>query len=131
MRIQHGRDGRPSEERGPTFTGPVWADPVLAGVDGVVVNTVMFPPGSRTYWHTHGTGQILFVTHGRGYALTAGGRGGELLPGDVVWFEAGERHWHGAAPDSYLTHTAVSLGGTDWEEAVSDADYAAAATAGG
>jgi quercetin dioxygenase-like cupin family protein len=126
MRINHGRvAGQPSEERGPTFTGTVWGDPLLRDVPGVVINTVVFPPGSRTHWHTHGTGQILIVTHGRGFARTESGEGGAIGPGDIVWFEAGERHWHGAGPDTYMSHIAVSLGGTDWEDAVTDDEFAA------
>lgn len=127
MQINHGRvSGEPSEQRGPTFTGTVWAEPVLRDAPGVVVNTVFFEPGARTHWHTHGTGQVLIVTHGRGLAVNEAGEGGAILPGDVVWFAAGERHWHGAAPDSYLTHVAVSLDGTDWADPVSDEQYAAA-----
>jgi quercetin dioxygenase-like cupin family protein len=127
MQINHGRvAGEPSDLRGPTFTGSVWAEPVLRDVEGVMVNTVFFPPGARTFWHTHEIGQILLVTHGRGYALNDAGVGGVLLPGDVVWFEPGERHWHGAAPDSYLTHTAISLGVADWAEEVTDEQYAVA-----
>lgn len=127
MKINHGRvPGEPSDLRGPTFTGQVWAEPVLKDVPGVTVNTVFFPPAARTNWHTHETGQILIVTHGRGFAINAAGDGGPLLPGDVVWFEPGERHWHGGGPDSYLTHIAISLGVTDWEEAVTDEQYQAA-----
>lgn len=128
MKINHGRvAGQPSEERGPTFTGTVWAEPLLRDAQGVVVNTVFFPPGARTHWHTHETGQILLVTHGRGLAVNEAGDGGVILPGDVVWFEAGERHWHGGGPDSYLTHIAITLGATSWEEAVVDDRYRAAA----
>ena len=85
----------PSTERGPTFTGTVWAEPLLRDVPGVVVNTVFFPPGARTHWHRHETGQILLVTHGSGLAFNEGGDGGVIMPGDVVWFDPGERHWHG------------------------------------
>jgi quercetin dioxygenase-like cupin family protein len=127
MKINHGRvAGEPSDERGRTFTGRVWAEPLLRGVPGVVVNTVFFPPGARTHWHTHETGQLLLVTHGRGFAVNAAGEGGPIGPGDVVWFEPGERHWHGAGPDTYLTHTAISLGSTDWQEPVDDEQHRAA-----
>ena len=125
MQINHGRvAGIPSDLRGATFTGQVWAEPVLRDVPGVMVNTIFFPPGARTNWHTHERGQILFVTHGRGFAINESGGGGVLCPGDVVWFEPGERHWHGAGADTYLTHTAISLGDTDWLEAVTDQQYA-------
>ena len=69
---------------------------------------------------------MLIVTHGRGLAVNEAGEGGEIRAGDVVWFEAGERHWHGGAPDTYVTHIAVSLGQADWEDAVTDEQYAAA-----
>jgi quercetin dioxygenase-like cupin family protein len=124
MKINHGREaGMPSDKRGPTFTGEVWAEPLLAGVPGVMVNTIFFPPGARTHWHAHATGQILLVTHGRGFAINEAGEGGPILPGDVVWIDAGERHWHGGGPDSYLTHIAISLGEADWQDAVTDEQY--------
>jgi quercetin dioxygenase-like cupin family protein len=128
MNINHGRvAGAASEERGPTFTGRVWAEPLLADVPGVTANTVFFPPGARTNWHTHGSGQILLVTHGRGFAVNERGDGGTIGTGDVVWFEPGERHWHGAGPDTYLTHIAISLGPADWQEPVDDEQYGKAA----
>ncbi|QEC48447.1 cupin domain-containing protein [Baekduia soli] len=127
MIINHGRvDGQPSDQRGPTFTGQVWAEPLLSPTEGVAVNTVFFPPGARTHWHTHATGQILMVTHGAGFVRNDAGEGGPLRPGDVVWISPGERHWHGAGPDTYLTHIAISLGDADWQDAVDDADYDAA-----
>jgi quercetin dioxygenase-like cupin family protein len=125
MKINHGRvAGMPSAQRGETFTGSVWSEPLLRDVPGVVINTVFFPPGVRTHWHRHKSGQILIVTHGSGLAFNEGGEGGGIMPGDVVWFDPGERHWHGGAPDTYVTHIAISLGTTDWEEPVSDSDYA-------
>jgi quercetin dioxygenase-like cupin family protein len=125
MKINHGRvAGMPSAQRGETFTGSVWSEPLLRDVPGVVINTVFFPPGVRTHWHRHKSGQILIVTHGSGLAFNEGGEGGGIMPGDVVWFDPGERHWHGGAPDTYVSHIAISLGTTDWEEPVSDSDYA-------
>lgn len=127
MKINHGRvDGAPSDERVETFTGTVWAEPLLRDVPGLVVNTVFFPPGARTHWHTHETGQVLLVTHGRGFAVNEAGEGGAIGPGDVVWFDAGERHWHGAGPATYLTHVAISLGAADWQAPVGDDEYQAA-----
>ena len=96
----------------------------------MVVNTVFFPPGARTHWHRHENGQILIVTHGRGLAFTAEGHGEAITPGDVVWFDPGERHWHGGGPDTYVSHIAISLGTTDWEDAVTDDEYAAGRDAG-
>jgi quercetin dioxygenase-like cupin family protein len=128
MKINHGRvAGMPSAERGETFTGSVWSEPLLRDVPGVVINTVFFPPRVRTHWHAHGDGQILIVTHGRGLAVNEDGAGGAIMPGDVVWFEPGERHWHGGGPDTYVSHIAISLGVTDWEEPVTDDEYAAGA----
>jgi quercetin dioxygenase-like cupin family protein len=124
MKVNRGREpGKPSEQRGPTFTGTVWADPLLATQDGVMVNAVFFPPGGRTHWHRHERGQVLLVTAGRGYVQVRDGEGTWVAAGDVVHFPPGEEHWHGAGPESYLLHTAVSLGTTEWLEAVSPADY--------
>jgi quercetin dioxygenase-like cupin family protein len=123
MRVARGRDGRASEHRTETFTGRVWADPVLPAVDGVGVATVIFEPGARTHWHRHEIGQVLYVTHGEGRLQSADGTGHELRPGDVAHIPAGEVHWHGAAPGSLLVHVAVSLGTNEWLEPVSDADY--------
>jgi len=126
MKVTRGHEpGMASDRRGPTFTGEVWADPVMAGGGAPTINTVFFPPGARTHWHSHEQGQLLFVTHGQGRVQVRGGEGTVVGPGDVVWFPAGEVHWHGASPDSYLTHTAISLGETSWLDAVSDADYVA------
>lgn len=114
------------------FTGSVRMEPVIGaeppGRPGSAI--VTFQPGARTNWHTHPLGQLLIVTEGRGRAQSAGGPVFEIRPGDVVWFAAGERHWHGAAPDATMTHLAVhaALDGStvDWEEPVADADYLAA-----
>lgn len=126
MKITHGHErGKGSEERGPTFTGPVWADPVLAAEGAPTINTVVFPPGSRTHWHTHERGQILIVTHGSGYVAVRDGDSAAVGAGDVVWFGPDEVHWHGAGPDTLLSHIAISLGNTRWLDAVTEADYAA------
>jgi quercetin dioxygenase-like cupin family protein len=130
MRVARGRAGTPSEERGPTFTGRVWADPVFAAEDGIMVNNVFFEPGARTHWHTHGVAQVLYVLAGEGRVQSRDGTGSPLSVGDTVHIPAGEEHWHGAAPGSYLLHLAVSVGGTDWLEAVSDDDYASATGSG-
>lgn len=111
------------------FTGSICMEPVIGaeppGRPGSAI--VTFQPGARTNWHTHPLGQLLIVTEGRGRAQSAGGSVIELLPGDVVWFAAGERHWHGAAPDATMTHIAVhaALNGStvDWDGPVTDADY--------
>ena len=126
MRIAHGRDGKPSERRTDTFSGGVLADAVLPAADGIVVNTVVFEPGGRTYWHKHEVAQVLFVTAGEGRLQSADGTGGTLRPGDVAHIPAGEVHWHGAAPGSLLVHVAVSVGKTEWMHEVSDEEYAGA-----
>jgi quercetin dioxygenase-like cupin family protein len=104
-------------------------DPLVGVDDGkreVRVNSVVFDPGGRTYWHSHDDGQLLFVAGGRGAVETRDGDQRELLPGDAVWAPPGEEHWHGAAPDSLLVHTAVSLGRTQWLDEVSGERYQAA-----
>lgn len=124
MKIVHGRaEQGGSQQRGEVVTGEAWFDPVLPATDGTTVTTVFFAPGARTYWHSHEHGQILQVLAGRGLICAAGGKPRVIGTGDTVWVPAGERHWHGAAPDSFLTHTAISLGTTRWAEEVSDTDY--------
>lgn len=126
MKIVRGRAQRArSERRTATFTGTAWLDPVLPATDGVTINDVAFSPGSHTHWHRHEHGQILRVSAGSGLVCSRGGQPQRLGPGDTVWVPAGEEHWHGAAPDSYLVHTAVSLGTTSWLEPVTADEYAA------
>ena len=124
MRVTRGREAdKTSELRGPTFTGDVWAEPVLATGDGVTVNTVFFTPRARTHWHHHEHGQVLLVTHGRGYVQVRGGEGTWVRAGDTVWFPPGEEHWHGAGPETWMAHNAISLGATEWLDPVTDEDY--------
>lgn len=113
-----------TEQRSSTFTGSVWAVPVLPQTDGVTVNSVFFAPGARTYWHSHERGQLLHVTSGRGAVATRDGQRQLIGSGDTVWAPPGEEHWHGAAPGSSLLHLAVSLGTTRWQEEVPDEDLA-------
>jgi len=129
MRISRGRSGVASEQRGATFTGRVWADPVLGAQDGVAVNHVSFEPGARTHWHRHEVAQVLHVTIGLGWIQTRAGDGVPLTAGDTVHIPAGEEHWHGAQPDAYLSHLAISVGDTEWLDAVTDAEYASAVQA--
>lgn len=124
MKIHHGRlPGAASENRTETFTGTVWADPVLAEAPGLTANTVCFTPGARTYWHSHGEGQILVVTHGRGFVQNRDGDGSAVGPGDIVYAPAGEEHWHGALGDSLLIHLAISLGPATWLSEVEEDLY--------
>ncbi|BBE74111.1 (R)-mandelonitrile lyase [Oharaeibacter diazotrophicus] len=121
---------RPSTE-GPAawFTGRVRIDPLFPATAPARAagNTVTFEPGARTAWHTHPLGQVLIVVSGCGRVQRAGGPVEEIRPGDVVWFPPGEKHWHGAAPTTAMTHVAVqeSLDGraVDWLEHVTDAEY--------
>jgi quercetin dioxygenase-like cupin family protein len=119
---QAGTAGKPGSQ----FTGDVWNYLTMPATDGVTINTVTFSPCARTYWHSHEQGQILQVVAGRGLICAAGEQPEVLRAGDTVWVPAGERHWHGGAPDAFMTHTAISLGKTEWAEAVPDGDYRAA-----
>ncbi len=115
------------------FTGTVRIDPLLAPPDPARVAgaLVTFEPGARTAWHTHPLGQTLIVTSGCGRAQREGGPIEEIRPGDVVWFAPGEKHWHGAAPSTAMSHIAIQekLEGkaVHWMEQVTDAQYQGAA----
>jgi quercetin dioxygenase-like cupin family protein len=130
--VEHARGrqaGQPSKRGTGTFSGWAMLDPLVDTDDGkrqVRVNSVVFEPRGRTFWHSHNDGQLLLVSNGRGVVQNRDGDEHELLPGDSVWVPPGEEHWHGAAPDSLLVHTAVSLGTTQWQEEVSDERYRAA-----
>ena len=114
------------------FTGRVRQDPIIEAPEPSRLRAVAvtFEPGARTVWHTHPLGQTLVVTFGKGLVQSWGGPVREIRAGDTVWFEPGEKHWHGAAPDTALTHIALqeALDGkaVDWLEPVSDAQYAGA-----
>jgi quercetin dioxygenase-like cupin family protein len=113
------------------FTGAVRLDPLFEAPEParVVGASVTFEPGARTAWHTHPLGQTLIVTQGLGRAQRWGGPIEEIRPGDVIWFPPGEKHWHGAAPTTAMTHIAIQerLDGktVDWMEKVSDEQYLA------
>jgi len=128
MQVNHGREpGASSMARYETFSGNVLMDPVMEGIPDTLMASVSFPPGARTDWHHHERGQILIVTSGGGFAGTRAGETAALAAGDVVFFEPGEEHWHGAGADSYLVHTAISLGTTTWlDEKVTDEAFALA-----
>jgi len=123
-------DSTSSQRRGDTFTGEVWATPVLAEAGSVMVASIFFTPGARTFWHSHDNGQVLQVVSGSGLICREGGRPRPLRPGDTVWAPPGEVHWHGASPAAAMSHQAVSLGTTRWAGPVSDADYTAGSGAG-
>jgi quercetin dioxygenase-like cupin family protein len=116
------------------FTGAVTiqtiATPVAPARAAAAI--VRFEPGARTAWHTHPLGQTIFVTEGAGLCQRRGGPVEEIRPGDRVFFEPGEDHWHGAAPDAAMTHFAVQEAGEDgspvaWGEHVTDEEYRAGA----
>ena len=126
----HKAGSRPSTGGNPDyFTGTVRIDPIFqADAPGRAGGAhVTFEPGARTAWHTHPAGQTLIVTFGRGRVQREGGPVEEIASGDVVTFAADEKHWHGAAPDTAMSHIAVheTVDGTavTWMEQVSDADY--------
>lgn len=112
------------------FTGTVRVDPLFTAEEPgrTSGSHVTFEPGARTAWHTHPAGQTLIVTFGRGHVQREGGPVEEISQGDIVWFPAGEKHWHGASPDTAMSHIAIqeSIDGTPvtWLEKVSDDDYA-------
>jgi len=129
MNIQ--RNGTRPSGRGPDewFTGAVRVDPLFqpnAPARAVGAN-VTFEPGARTAWHKHPLGQTLIVTAGAGWVQRRGGPIEEIRPGDVVWIPPGEEHWHGAKPNTAMTHIAIQeeLDGktADFLEKVSDEQY--------
>jgi len=125
------RNGAQPPAKGPAeyFTGEVTlesrfqrADPARIG--GAIVS---FQPGARTAWHTHPLGQTLVIVAGEGWVQREGGPVEDVTVGDIVWFEPGEKHWHGATATSPMTHIAIAeaLDGrsVDWLEHVSGAEY--------
>jgi quercetin dioxygenase-like cupin family protein len=116
------------------FTGTVYLDAIAnpAGSSRLQAVNVHFTPGARTAWHSHPNGQTIHVVEGRGRCQRRGGPLEEICPGDSVFFEPGEEHWHGAAPNRLMTHIAmqeVDEHGTaaTWGQPVSDAEYNASA----
>ena len=131
------RAGSQPSAKGPDdwFTGAVRIDPLFtAAAPGRAVGAcVTFEPSARTAWHTHPLGQTLIVVAGAGLVQREGGPIEEIRPGDVVWFPAGEKHWHGASPTNGMTHYAIqeALDGkaVDWMEKVTDEQYSGTAKA--
>ena len=120
---------------GPTdwFTGSVYVDTVAAPSAGsrLSASSVHFTPGARTAWHTHPNGQTIWVLEGVGLCQRRGGAVEVIRPGDRVFFEPGEEHWHGAAATRFMTHIAMldvddEGHNATWGEHVTDAEYAAA-----
>ena len=107
------------------FTGDVYLDPLARGQEpsGLIVNAVHFTPGARTAWHAHLGGQTLYVTEGRGLVQSRGDRIVEIRPGEVIYTPDREEHWHGAAPDHFMTHLSLTEGAALWGEHVTDSEY--------
>ena len=128
------RAGTVPTRRGPKeyFTGTVWQDPVIQAPEPARATSsrVTFEPGARTHWHTHPLGQTLYVLSGCGRVQSDGGPVREIRAGDIVWIPPGEKHWHGAAPNTMMCHLAmqeqVNGSAATWLEPVTDAQHAAA-----
>jgi len=117
------------------FTGTVYIDAIArpSGASRLSASSVHFTPGARTAWHTHPKGQTIYVVEGVGLAQRRGGPIETIRPGDRVFFEPGEDHWHGAAPNRFMTHVAMLDVDDDghhatWGDHVTDAEYDAAPT---
>jgi quercetin dioxygenase-like cupin family protein len=129
MEITRSASQPPSKGPAEWFTGEVRIEPLFQAPEPARVRgaSVTFAPGARTAWHTHPLGQTLIVTSGIGRAQREGGPIEEIRSGDVVWFPPSEKHWHGAAPTSAMTHIAIqeALEGraVEWMEKVSDEQY--------
>ncbi|GIU56099.1 cupin [Arthrobacter sp. NicSoilC12] len=113
------------------FTGDVWFDVVAAPQpepSRMRVNAVHFAPCARTAWHSHAVGQTLHVTEGVGLVQACGGEVTEIRPGDTIYTPPGEWHWHGAAPDHFMTHLAMweapaEGAESEWGDLVTDEEY--------
>jgi quercetin dioxygenase-like cupin family protein len=119
------------------FTGSVFIDPVAtpSGASRVAAASVHFTPGARTAWHTHPNGQTIWVLEGVGVCQRRGGAIEVIRPGDRVFFEPGEEHWHGAAATRFMTHLALQQADDDgnvvsWGDHVTDEEYGAAPAIG-
>jgi quercetin dioxygenase-like cupin family protein len=133
MEITRSNTSETTPGPGDWFTGTVFIDPVAtpSGSSRLSASSVHFTPGARTAWHTHPNGQTIFVLEGVGHAQRRGGPVEVIRPGDRVFFEPGEEHWHGAAATRFMTHLALlqvddeGRSGT-WGDHVTDEEYAAA-----
>jgi quercetin dioxygenase-like cupin family protein len=118
---------------GEWFTGAVYVDAVAtpSGASRLSASSVHFTPGARTAWHTHPNGQTVYIIEGVGLAQRRGGPIEVIRPGDRVYFEPGEHHWHGAASTRFMTHIAMlevdqDGNAANWGAHVTDAEYGAA-----
>lgn len=115
-----------------TFTGDAWLDVIVKGESPsrVRVSIVRFAPGARNAWHAHALGQTLHITEGVGRLQARGDQVTEVRSGDSIYTPPGEWHWHGAAPDRFMTHLAIWEAAedgpeTEWGDQVTDAEYGA------
>lgn len=112
------------------FTGDVWVDGITSGAGGgaATLATVLFSPGARTAWHRHENGQTLHVTDGVGVIQSRDGQTHMMRTAETVWTPPGVWHWHGALPDSFMSHLALSTAGgaVEWGEHISNDEYEAA-----
>lgn len=110
---------------GDWFTGDVWIDSVVQPHDHSTLNVaaVHFTPGARSAWHVHDGGQTLYVTEGEGRVQSRGEAIVTIRPGDIVHTPSGEWHWHGAAPDHFMTHLSLTEGPATWGDQVTDDAY--------
>ena len=123
MRIGRGKPGdRTSGLRSSTTTGTVWSDIVLNEA-GVRALNMFFAPCSRTHWHRHAGGQLLYTLAGECWISERDGTSAILTPGDVCWTEPGVEHWHGASDRSQLIQIAIHFGDVEWEAPVTDEEY--------
>lgn len=116
----------PPTAKGPaeTFTGDVWVDRVSdLPSSSLNLALVRFTPGARSAWHSHEGGQTLYVTEGRGVVQARGGEIVNLRAGDVVYAPDGEEHWHGAAPDHFMSHLSITHGAPRWGAHVTEEEY--------
>ena len=124
------RSGDAPSAAGPAdyFTGKVRIDSPFKGSGALSGATVTFEPGARTAWHTHPLGQTIIITSGLGLVQRQGGPIEQVRPGDIVFFEPAERHWHGASPLCAMIHIAIAEAKdgkvVDWLEKVTDTEYA-------
>ena len=125
---------KPPTAKGPAemFTGDVYIDAIVRGQapSKVRVSAVRFTPSARTAWHSHAVGQTLYVTEGRGRHQARGGGVEEIRAGDIVHTPADQWHWHGAAPDHFMTHLSITEGvegdtrpEANWGDHVTDQEY--------
>jgi quercetin dioxygenase-like cupin family protein len=125
------RNGTRQSVEGPEnyFTGHTRFDPIIEAPapSDMRALVITFEPGARTAWHTHPMGQTLYVLSGKGLVQKQGGPVEDIHPGDVVWFDAGEKHWHGATPENAMTHLAIQEAkdgvSVEWLEKVTEEEY--------